>query len=380
MPIFQNEGRYDHARYQFFSENLLRPNGVTDARFNELVRDHLRMEKLLVLIGSSIDASDTVLRTEYDRAWQKMHVALVRFDLAALKATIQPTPEQVEQVFRSRERSWVTPEERVVSFVTMDLDESQKALTGPAFAQARQALSNRAGDLYQELSKPGANFAEVAQKHGLKVQETPLFTRNAPSAMLEAMPQAADAAFRLNAERPLSDILIFSNTGYGVLHLEKTVPSRQLSLEEARPQVIEQIRLETASAALPPKALEARAKLMEAMQAGKTLQDAAKELKLKVETPAPFSLAEPPQEAALADAEQIVAVARAMQTGRWSDWVETPSGGLLIYMQEREPTDTAHFEQEKEAIWRNIVHLKRLALFIEWLTEERKIATIHGRS
>jgi len=270
LPRFQTNEAFDPTKYRAFEETVLKPRGFTVARLEELVRDQIRLQKLVTLLGSTVEVTPAEFRSEYVLAHQKMHVAVLRFDLAAFKAAITPTEEEIKKVFAEREKTYTSAEKRTVRYVKLDLSEAEKALKGKEMMDARQSLANRANDFSQDLLKENASFDEVAKTYKLEVKTAPEFSETEPPADLAAVPQAAATAFKLTEKEPLSDALPMGN-GYCILHLDKVTPSRQLTFAEARPQVIEQIKTERANAALVSKGNEVQAKIVAALKAGKSL-------------------------------------------------------------------------------------------------------------
>lgn len=375
LTPFQTNGNYDPAKYQTFVENVLKPRGFTAARLEDLVRDQLRLKKMVTLIGSTLEVTPGELRNAFVQNHQKMDTSIIRFDLAEFKAAVQPTDAEVEKVFKDHEKTYTAGEKRVVSYVNLDLSEADKALKGKEMIEARQALANRANDFGQDLLKDGANFAEVAKKYGLTVKTTPEFTVEKPPQDLASIPGAAETAFKLSEKDPTSDALP-SGDGYCVLHLEKVTPDRQLTLDEARPEVIEQIKKEKGGVALVTKGNEVRTKIIELMKAGKSFADAAQEAGVKVESFPTFSVAQPVQDKP--DARTILAKSVELADGEVSDFVPVENGGLIIHLDKREPIDEAEFKKEEPTLLTQARTQKEFVAFIEWLQARRKLANIEG--
>ena len=372
---FQTSGAYDPSKYQAFVENVLKPRGFTETRLEDLVRDQLRLKKLVTLVGSTLEVTPSELRTAYVQNNQKMNTSILRFDLADFKAAVQPTDAEIEKVFKEREKSYTTGEKRVVSYVKLDLNEADKALKGKEQMEARQALANRANDFGQDLLKEGAQFAEVAKKYNLTVKTTPEFTAEKAPQDLATVPNAAAAAFMLTEKDPISDALP-SGDGYCMLHLDKVTPNRPLTLEEARPQMIEQIKSERGGAALTSKGNESRTRIAAAMKAGKSFTDAAQEAGLKVESFPAFSLAEPVEDKP--DAQAILAKSVELADGEMSDFVPAEGGGLIIHLDKRDPIDEAQFKKEEPTLITQTRSQKEFVAFIEWLQSRRKFANVES--
>lgn len=373
LPVFQTNGAFDPIKYQGFVENILRPNGFTSLQLEDLVRDQLRMQKLMTLVGSTAELTPAEFRASYVQEHQKMHLSVIRFDLADFKGSVQPAEDEIKKVFEERKASLNTGEKRAISYVQLDLNAEQKALKGKELVDARQALADRASDFGQAMLDPKANFADTAKKMNLEVKMTPEFAQAQPPAELSASPDLAAAAFQLTEKEPTGDALSVGN-GYYILHLEKVTPSRPLTFEEARPQVIEQIKAERGNQLLVAKANEVAGKIADAVKAGKSFADAAAEAGLKVETLPAFSLVEPLE--GKANLQEIVSKAVELDDGESSAFTPVENGGFIVHFDKRDPIDEAQFEKDQKTQMATARMGKSYVAFHEWLQSRRKLADL----
>jgi parvulin-like peptidyl-prolyl isomerase len=65
-----------------------------------------------------------------------------------------------------------------------------------------------------------------------------------------------------------------------------------------------------------------------------------------------------------------------MAEGDLSEFVQTQSGGVLIYLEKRLPIDEAAFEKEKANTAKQIVQGKQEALIRDWIEARRKAANL----
>jgi len=372
LPNFQTNDAFDHAKYQLFLQTVLPPHGFTTERFEDLVRDEVRLQKIVALLGSTVDLTPAEFRSQYVQINQKMRISVVRLDLKTFKAAIQPTEEEIARVFKDREKSYTSPEKRVVSFVTFDLSEADKALKGKENMTARQNLANHVGE-FGDLLKENHPFADVAKKYGLEIKTTPEFAEAEPPSNLASVPNAAAVSFKLNENESTIPALPMGD-GYCILHLDKITPSRQLTLAEARPQVIEQIKAERANEMLTTSGNALRAKIAEALKAGKSLADAAKEAGQQVETFPAFSLTKPPVEKP--DAQTIIMKAVQMSDGDLSDYVPVAEGGVIIHLDGRDPIDEEQFKKDEKEEIAGARKGQIFAAFTEWIQARRKSANV----
>lgn len=374
LAVFQTNKTFDPVKYQEVVQNLLNPNGFSDAQLEDLVRDELRIVKLKDLVGCTVDVTPEEFRAAYLQNHQKTDVSLIRFKLADFAAAIQPTEVEIKKYFDDHKNTLVTDEKRAVSYVQFALSESEKALKGKERVEAQQKLADKANEFGQQILDKKANFEEVAKKLGLKVETTPEFTESQPSPQFAAAPQVAAEAFRLTEGDPNSDA-VQVETAFYILHLNKIVPSHPLTLDEAKPKIVDLIKGERGHDALVSKANEARAKLTVAVKLGKSFADAAKEAGLTVESFPPFSPMEPSDKP---DASEIADKSVELAVGDVSELVALGDGGVLIHLDKMEPIDEAKFQKDQLSQVEMLRTRKRYAAFHEWLQLRRKGADVQN--
>ena len=377
LPPFQTNGAFDPVKYGSFEENVLRPKGFTVERLHDLVRDQIRLQKLVNLLGSTVEITPGEFRSEYVLTHQQNHAAVLRLDLASFKAAVVPTEEEIKKVFTEREKTYTSEEKRVVRYVKLDLSDEEKGRTGKDLMDARQSLANRANDFGQDLLKPGASFDGVAKTYKQEVKTTPEFSELEPPADLAAVPQAAATAFKLTEKDAVSDALPVGN-GYCLLHLEKVIPSRQLTFEEARPLVIEQIKTERANAALIAKGNEVQAKIAADLKAGKSFADAARDAGQTVEAFPVFSLSNAQELELKTNAQEIISKAVTLADGELSELLPTANGALLVFLEKRDPIDEAQFQKDEAAQIAAIRERKSFITFMAWLQTRMQYANVQG--
>ena len=375
IPGFQSNGSFDPAKYADFVQNRLAPNGFSTEQLEDLVRDNLRMQKVREILNSTFVVSPAGFRQDYIVRNQKTDASIIRFSTATLAAGIAVSDDDVKNFFEQSKAGLNTEEKRRVKYAALTLTDAEKKLTGKERIEALQKLANTANEFTQAMLEKDAKFDEVAAKFQAKTGETKLFALSVPDAALAQVSGAAEAAFKLTQQDPNSDALQ-GEAGFYVLRLEEVVPARPLTFEEARQQVVEQIKNSRAYEQLTTKAAEVRGKILADMKAGKTFADAAKAADQKVETYPPFTLAEPNFEAA--DAREVMTKSGEMSEGQLSDFVATQDGGVLVHLDKREPIDEAKFEKEKALLEPRFAQQKQALVFLEWLRKQRDEAKIQG--
>jgi len=387
LPGFQTGGVFDYANYSIFTQNQLLPRGFSGDELAEIVGDDLKFKKIKEVIGASVAASPFEVREAYAERHQKSQVSVVRFKFDEFKAAAEAKEEDVKKLFEERKATLKAPEKRKVKYVAFTLEKQEKPLSGKERAAAMEKLLEQSQEFAQAMTEKNADFNAVAAtfqakaakpvegepKSLVKVAETPAFSAAEPPAELEHSSEVAAAAFHLSKADPNSDALLAGNSSYVVLQLSAVEEARSLTFDEAKPDLVAQLKDQQARETMNTKASLVRALLEEQHKSGQSLEDAAKGGGVVLEKLPPFSVAEPLKDP---DNQQISAAASEMSEGELSKFVDTQSGGMLVYLEKRLPIDEAAFEKEKANTANQIVQGKQGALLREWLEARRRAAKL----
>ena len=297
LPAFHSDLGFDLKKYDDFVQNALSPNGMRESHIEEVVGDEICLKRIKQLVATGVSVPESESKENFERAYDKMYVSVIRLRAADVAKEIKLTDEEIQKYFEAHKAEYKTEEKRKVEFVELSLSEEQKKLTGRDRIDALQKLSDGSNDFTQALLEKGADFKQVAAKFQLPVHTTGEFTANAPDAELKAAPQVAGAAFKLTPQDPNSDPFQVAD-GFYILHLDGIVESRPLSLEEAKPKIVEAIKRSRSRELLSTKGSEIAHQLREATKSGQTLEAAIQKAGAKAETVPPFSLIEDPKEKA----------------------------------------------------------------------------------
>ena len=292
----------------------------------------------------------------------------MRLKLDDFKKDVKIPDGDLLKRFEEKKETLQHPEQRKVKVVAFTLPPATPPLTGKDRVVAMQKLADTASELSVAMTAKDAKLDEAAAKAGATVVETPEFEATAPPKEIGSAPEAAQAAFKLTNEEPNSDV-VTTNNGYYVLQLAGITPAKPKTLDEAKPQLTDELTGERATEALNLKGGELRKKITEAVAAGKTFADAAKEAGATPEPFPTFSFAEP--KADQPDAQEIMGRSSDMAVGELSDFTPTGAGGLLIHIDKRQPVDEAGLEKEKAMIVNYLENTKKEAAFQQWLKERR---------
>lgn len=374
LRALQTNGQFDPMKLNDLVQGTLAPRGFSDTVIDELLRDDLRLRKIKEIIGSTVELSEAEFRAMYAQEHEKMELSVIRFNTEDLAPTVQISEEDVRKAFEQRKTQFLSDEKRKVKYVTFALTDAEKAFTGRERTAAMQKIADRANEFTQAMLEENAKFDEVAKKFEVPVATTGEFTRSAPDPVLAKLPTVSATAWQLTPQEPDSDV-IQSENAFHVLHLETVTPSRPLTLEEAKPRLVETLREERAEEMVSARAAEARKMIEAELKAGKSFAEAAAAAGQKPVAIPPFSIAEP-SKADVPDQDAILQTAVELGEKQISEFVPAGDGGLLVYLDKRQPIDTAAFEKDKAKLFPLFLRQKQEGAFREWLRVRREAAKI----
>ncbi len=377
LPIFQTNGQFDSGKYKTFVLEQLGPRGFTELQLENLIRDALRFERIKAIVSAPVAVSEAEI-LDAARIFEKVSVQEVRFPLASLGNSAEVSEEEVKSFYEQNGASLISPETRSMNYVKFALPVSEKPLEGRERIEALQKVADVASTFSERASS--SSFEEAASALGLTIERSPDFSRsgavastgNAYSEALAAdLKNLAAPTFLLSENEPVSDV-IQSGNAFFVLKLAKVNAQRPLTLEEARPAAISQLRARKAERLLREGADAALAKIREAISAGKSFGDAAAAAGLQVRS---FTDLTPSDEKLSGDEREVAAATLLMQPGQLSNMMPASDGGFALYLLSRASLDEAGLAKKPELASR-ILESKRQLLFVTWLSSARDAAKI----
>lgn len=392
LPRFQTDGRLDINKYTEFTQTMLPSLGFNEAQIEELVSDQLSLNRVKELLGTGVQASDAESVENYERAYGKMNVAVVRFRNEDFEKDLKITDEEIAKQYEAQKAQLKSEEKRRVEFVTFLLTEDEKKLTGKERVDALQRVADRANDFSQALLEKDAQFADVAARFQSPVLATGEFTPAAPDPQLTASPQATQTAFQLSQQTPFSDP-VQGPDGFYILHLLGITEARPLSLEEAKPKLVETMKSERLRELVSKRGGEVAGKIREALKAGTTLEKIAEQNGVKLERVPAFAAMEKPtpkpepgkEPAAppekdpakdVPDFRSIKSVVGILNAGEVSEFAPVKDGGLIAVLEKREPADPSGYAEAKAQFESRYLLARRGAIFVEWMRDRRRNAKV----
>lgn len=377
LRAFRGPTGFDINKYREFAENILPANGFTEAQIEELATDAISLNRIKELVGVGLAVGDAESKENYEHAHGKLIVHAIRIKGSDFLTEIKVSDEDAQKYFESHKNDLKTEDRRKVEFVMLALTDEQKKLAGKERIEALQKLADKANDFGAALAEKGAEFHQVAAKFQLPVKASGEFTPAAPDPQLKDDPQLSAVAFQLTPQDPNSEPIQGSD-GFYVLHLAGLTEARPLTLEEAKGKIVDLIKGSRGREMAANKGRQAANELRETLKAGAPLPFALEKVNVKAEKIPPFSLMEafdpsetdkktqrPPDFLAVKNA------AAQAQPGDVSDFVPWEDGGLIVYVEKREPVEEAKYQGEKASFDERFLRNKHQVVFEEWLRDRQ---------
>ena len=382
FPAFQGQNGFDAAKYDQVEKNVLPSLGFTDEQLREVARDELSLKRIKDVVVSGVSLPESESKSNYEQFYGKNFVSVVRVHAADLQKDIRPTDNDIKTYFEAHKGELKTEEKRKVEFVRLALTDEQKKLKDKERIDALQKLADKANDVSQAMLEKGADFHQVAAKFQLPVESTGEFTLSAPDPKLKGDRQLNQGAFKLTKEEPNSDPLQTAD-GFVIMHLAGIVDSRPLTLDEAKPRIVDQIRGDRSREMASTRGRQAAETLKNGLKAKQPLQFTLDQAGgLKAEKVEPFTLAEEmpdpknpqPKKNEPADMMMIKNVSSQLQPGEVSDFVPSMDGGFIVLMDKRDAPDPSKYEQSKTTFEQRYLKSARDYVFMEWLRDRQRNA------
>jgi hypothetical protein len=381
LPAFQGSSGFDVNKFNDLVQNGLAPLGLSEEHIEQLVRDQINLDEIKKMLAAGVSFPSSELEENFRRGYDQLYVSLIRFRPSDFDKEIQIKDEDVQKYYDAHKAELKSDEKRKVEFVQLTLTEQEKKLAGKERIEALQKLADRATDFTQALLEKGADFKQAAAKFQLPVHETAEFTAAEPDPQLKVDPQLGATAFKLSMQEPNSDPVQVAD-GFYILHLTATTEARPLTLEEAKPKIVDALKKTRARELMSTKGTELVQQLREAKKSPAALEAAIQKAGVKPEKLPPFSLIE--EEPAKSEDKQpkkedpqLMAIKDAvalLNPGDVTDFVPTATEGLIAILDKREAPAEANSGEKKAAFEKRILENKERIVLAEWLRDRQQAA------
>jgi peptidyl-prolyl cis-trans isomerase D len=384
MRAFRGDsGSFDLKKYNDIVQNALGPLGFSEAQIEELAGDQIRLDRVKELVSTGVIVSQAESKTTFEQVYSKFEVSVARFKTSEVANEVKISDDEIAKYYDGAKEQLKSEEKRKVQFVAMTLSEAEKKLTGKERIDALQKLSDKANDVAQALAEKNADFAAVAARFQLPVKTSGDFTQAAPDPELKQDSQLIQSAFQLSNDEPTSEPIQGAD-GFYILHLAGIIPARPLTLEEAKPKIVEALKARKERELLTIRAANVAHDLGEALKGGDMIAKAAQKLNLKLEKVPPFSLADeleqkgPSAPETIPDLPMIKNAVADLHANEVADPIPTSDGAVVAVVEKRDPPDPVQAAANRASLDQRILRGKRAMMFSEWLQERRRVAGVQA--
>jgi len=375
LPVFQNEGRFDTAKYAEFVQKQLAPRGFTERQLEEVIRDSLRLEGVKALVESPAMLQPAEIEPVLARL-APADVVLLEFGPATLAKEVAVSDEEVQKAYDEKKGSLQAPEKRAVRYAAFLLTPEQLKLKDKARIDALQKVATATSDFSQALGDSGQSMAVFGQEKNHEIHITPVFGPDgAPIGKLwdydqEVITAAKEVAFRLPSQPGNYEIVELSGKGYAVIEVAEVQPARPLTFEEARADLRAQLIESKRDTAVADKAAAAIPAIREKLSKGVPIAQASTEAGLKtsqINGLSVFDTELKPEQRQMAGAAMDQAV------GTLGDFTARPGGGgFATYVAKRGEPDAKTLAERRPMIEKGALQGKQMLLFAQWLVTARE--------
>jgi hypothetical protein len=381
LPAFQGDSGFDINKLNDLVRNGLAPLGLTEDHIELLVRDQISLNEIQKLLAAGVSFPQSELDENFRRGYDKMDVSVIRFHATDFDKDVKINDEDVQKYYDAHKSELKTDEKRKVEFIQLTLNEQEKKLQGKERIEALQKLADRATDFTQALLEKGTEFKQAAAKFQLPVHETGEFTVAEPDPQLKVDPKLGAAAFKLSAEEPHSDAVQVAD-GFYILHLTGKTESQPLTLEAAKPKIVESLKKARSRELMSTKGAELVQQLREAKKPGQPVEAVIGKAGLRPEKLPAFSLIDEESEKSEGDEQkkqspELLSIKQAvamLNPGDVTDFVPSGVDGLIAILEKREPASDATAGEKKAAFEKRILDNKERIVLVEWLRDRQQAA------
>jgi peptidyl-prolyl cis-trans isomerase D len=294
-PSFQESGKFNKERL----EAALRNNRMSEKNYVDLLRQDMASGLIMDAFTVSLPVSDSAVKTWHDAEEESRNAALYVLDEAQAGALPSPKPGELEDYFAKHIGEFATPESRMVSYAVVKPEDARDKVT-----VSEEALLAAYKDRLDEFKRPerrdvdqllfasedDANKAAAALQSGKSfdsiANSTAIVNKGSVSLgkvehdhMLDV---AANDVFSLQKDGVTKPIQ--SAFGWHIFRVKSIEPPSTAPLSDVRALLEKDVKQQTQENAETTYLN----KLEDTLAGGATLQEAAKEFSLKLQTVGPI--------------------------------------------------------------------------------------------
>ncbi len=412
LPQLQTDGKFDREKF-----DKAAPNETAQRYFFMMMKDALVLDKLQKLIGGDLAATQYTTNLEYLTTHAKTTVQTIvvpRKDVESIKAT----DEDAQKYYDANKEKDKDPAKNLnlldkvlksepsrtlsyVKFTKVKRDAPEDTSKLPADQQEAKRKEQEektkgyeAEDKKMQLTAIAINTAMVNDVAPMKLAEAVASLKDKPeyvtceiktaeNVIASALPDDLKDAPPLQVEDMLEGdqtqgVIKTPAGGYVIYEGTDSKPSRLLTLEEAKPKLLEKLSKEQVAAALRDKTTGIRSKLQEALSAGKTFAEALTAAEVTA-TSYTYSQKTPVKDAPKYFQKVQEAVAN-LETGALAaNPVEADDDLALVYLEKVELPQDPKMEDDKKLLKKSAGYSANpyggaSPIFNAWFNQRREAA------
>ncbi len=352
-PLFQHNGIFDQPAYHRIINNVLY---MEPRRFEELVRENLRIRSFHNALFEKIDISEETLMRSYRDTNDQIDVSYVLIDKDSFAGISEPDAEEVKSYYDAHTEAFHAPPEVDIEFIELsykNADEKDRAV-------------KKLNEVNPKLKKNPTKFKEISEKYGLNYRKPGPLNRDELIPGVKFSKEMHDIAFHLD-KGAISPPLFRGNEEGAVYILRKIqdIPPHILPFEEIKDKILEKLsnerrmRLAAETAAgLYEKIIRENIPLEKAADTDNREIRTAKAISLNgyIENIGPAGI--------------IVEKALKTGAGNFLRPVNIPKGVLIVRIDNVIPADEEKFEEMKDALYRDLMTARRKEVLTRWFREQ----------
>lgn len=391
-PMFQKDGVFSFDQYH----QVLKSSRITEKDFEEGQKSELLLKKAKQAIKDKAVVSDEDALAQYKKENDKLELEYAAFGPADVMADIKLTDTELNDYLQKNQDAFKTPEKVALSYILLDpatvaakmtvsedeiqtyyqknidkwqgkdgiqpLKDVKDRVKAEALKQkaAKQAYELAADTLFKNIKS--GDLSLVAGQLNLKIQETPLFSAQAPASVLVGEAAVIKKALELKQGELGGPV----ETAKGIYILKAK---------------------ERKAAAVPPMAeikaaVEARAKAAKAVElAQKKAEDAAKQFAAKVavktQTTSSFGFSAKAEVPGIGPSAELMDAVFKLSSGQApASPFKVAGRWYAVRVKSRAEAPRAEFDKTKEELKKKMLPKKQEEALQTWIKELRTKAKI----
>ncbi len=380
-PAFQENGQFvGQARYAAMLR-MQRPP-MTVEQFEQSLRNDQVIKKLYATVTDWISVTDAEVAREFQRRNEKVKIEMVSVPADKFRSAVTVTDADIAAYFEAHKEQYRIGERRKIRYLLVDVDglrassqptpreversynDNIELYSTPEQVRASQILFKTAGKKDEEVKakaeqvlkdiKAGGDFAALAKKYSEDEATAKLGGDLDFFPKGKLAPEIDEAAFKLQPGE-VSD-LVKAADGYHILKVTDRKPAATRPLDEVRPQIVDQLAWERASA----KAADLAVAMEKEISKPADLDKVAAARGLKVQESGFFTRDEPVL--GLGASPQATAEAFALKVGQVSGSIQVSRGYVFLSPTSVEAPRLPTLDEVKERVKEDVTKEKAKAL------------------